>query len=564
MNGNSSQPSFADKAYQYALDVVAGAIPTCKWTRKACERHLSDLSRSDGQYVYDPAKGNRVCAFISMLPHVSGRWAAARERIRLEPWQCFIVCSLFGWLKATTGKRRFSLAYIAVPRKNAKSTLAAAIALYCLIFDGEVGAQVFAGATTEKQAHMVFDPARQMVLKTPELVSRFGVEVAARSIMVPSTNSKFECLIGKPGDGGSPSLAIVDEYHEHLTSDLLDTMVTGSVAREQPLTFIITTAGSNIGGPCHLLQEDIEKTLDGVITNDHWFGLIYGMDRDDDWASDLALQKANPNLGISVNLDTLQQERQVAIQSADKQNIFRTKHLNQWVNAAVGFYDLNAWSKCYDPDLKPEAFEHQDCIIGLDLASKLDLCAAVKVFVKQVDGVDHLYVLPRTYLPEAQVNKPENRHYQKWVSEGYLKATDGNATDYQTILDDLMHDSDRFHVRELCFDPHEATYLTQVVRSKLDIELVEIPQRKETLSEPTKWLQSLIISGRIHHPNDPVLTWCLSNVIAKEDPLERVFAFKSKPELKIDAVAALLDALCRVREVLIQPQTTKQYIFEVW
>ena len=228
MNGQISQSnSHAEEAHRYALDVVSGLIPACQWTVKACKRHLEDLAQVNGPYRFDEARGNHVCRFIERLPHVTGRWAAQKQLITLEPWQCFIVCSLFGWLSKATGKRRFTLAYICIPRKNAKSTLAAAIALYCLIFDGESGAQVFCGAGTEDQAHHVFDPARKMVLGTPKLL-QMGVEVAAKTISVPMTNSVMRCLIGKPGDGGSPSFACVDEYHEHPDSTLLDTMMSGS------------------------------------------------------------------------------------------------------------------------------------------------------------------------------------------------------------------------------------------------------------------------------------------------------------------------------------------------
>jgi phage terminase large subunit-like protein len=280
---NSQSTSHSQKAHQYCVNILNGTIPACRWVRLACKRHLDDLEASAQEaypYRYDEAKANRVCKFIELLPHVSGKWAAAKELIKLEPWQCFIVCSIFGWLKKATGKRRFTTAYVCIPRKNAKSTLAASIAIFCLVFDGEYGAQCFSGSSSEYGAHKVFDPAMEMVRRTPVLQSKFGVQLAAKTISVPTTNSKFECLIGKPGDGGSPSCAIIDEFHEHDSPLLFDTMITGAASREQPLAFVIMTAGSSLAGPCHQHQGDMEKTLDGVLDNPNWFSVIYTIDAD--------------------------------------------------------------------------------------------------------------------------------------------------------------------------------------------------------------------------------------------------------------------------------------------
>ncbi|KKK89824.1 hypothetical protein LCGC14_2729240, partial [marine sediment metagenome] len=202
----------ADKAKRYAQDVVAGEVPACKWTVLACQRFLDDLGR-EWEYKFKPSLANRACKFIENLPHVKGKWA--KSNITLEPWQCFIVCNIFGWIHKETGMRRFRKASLYVARKNGKSLLAAAIGLFMLAADGEPGAEIYSGATTEKQSWEVFGPAHKMALWTPEFTSFYGIEVNASNLAIIIDGAKFEPIIGNPGDGASPHCAIVDEYHEH-------------------------------------------------------------------------------------------------------------------------------------------------------------------------------------------------------------------------------------------------------------------------------------------------------------------------------------------------------------
>lgn len=256
---------------RYARDVVAGKVPANKWVKLACQRHLDDLARQksrDFDYRFDPAAAERACRFIELMPHTKGAWARRGERLVMSPWQVFLTISIFGWLQKVDGFRRFRRALLLVPRKNGKSAWAAAVGNYMLTADGEAGAEVYSGATTEKQAWEVFRPARLMAQKTPEFREHYGVQVNAKSIFMLANESRFEPLIGKPGDGASPHLAIVDEYHEHDTDDLLATMETGMGARDQPLVLVITTAGSDISGPCYSMVLDARRMLDGIIEDD--------------------------------------------------------------------------------------------------------------------------------------------------------------------------------------------------------------------------------------------------------------------------------------------------------
>ncbi|MGR0187231.1 terminase large subunit domain-containing protein [Azospirillum aestuarii] len=227
-------------AERYIDGVLSGAIPACKWVKLACQRHRDDLkadNSADWPYRFDPAKAEKVCKFIELLPHTKGKWRKrdplnpTAHLLRLEPWQCFIVCMVFGWVRKSDGFRRFRQVYVEVPRKNGKSALVAAIGIYMLCADGEEGAEVYAGATTEKQAWEVFGPAREMLINRPDVKDRAGISVNARNISIIAKAAKFEPVIGKPGDGASPSASITDEFHEHATSEQFDTMVTGMRSR---------------------------------------------------------------------------------------------------------------------------------------------------------------------------------------------------------------------------------------------------------------------------------------------------------------------------------------------
>lgn len=279
---SANSPPPADHSAQaewYAKGVLDGTVPAGKWTRAAAKRHLDDLKKGKSfPYEFVPDKGARVCRFIELLPHTKGKWAAKKEMVKLQPWQCFLVVVLFGWIRKKNGRRRFRSAYWEIPRKNGKSLLAAGVGLYMLLADGEFGAEVYSGATTEKQAWEVFKPAKLMLQRSDKLRERLGAEVWAKALVKPADGSKFEPVIGNPGDGSSPSCAIVDEFHEHDTPELYDTMETGMGAREQPLIMVITTAGYNIAGPCHEKHDEVCKVLEGTLENEELFGCIFGCD----------------------------------------------------------------------------------------------------------------------------------------------------------------------------------------------------------------------------------------------------------------------------------------------
>jgi len=547
------------KANAYVADVLAGRIPACKWVRLACQRHVDDLERStsdDWPYEFDATKAERVCKFGEMLPHVKGKWARRDPKtrrpqtIKLEPWQCFIICSLFGWVKKDTGVRRFRKASVYIPRKNAKSTTACIIGWWMFAKDDEPGAEVYSGATSEKQAMEVFRSAWQMARSVPEIADQLGVTITGKTDPGPmyrlGDNSKFEALIGKPGDGASPHLAIVDEYHEHADPILYDTMKTGMGAREQPLILIISTAGDNLAGPCKDDWDDCQKLLDGVIQDETQFAILWTIDDGDDWTTEAALAKANPNWGVSVNPEIYLPDQQTAIRDVTKQATFKTKHLNMWVSAKSGWINMEQWKACEDRSLKLEDFEGQEAWVALDAASKIDL-TSMPITFKLKDGGYATFA--RHYIPEDTAALPQNAHYRKWIAEGWLTATPGARVDFTTIEEDLKEWSQRFNIQSLSYDPKELNDFINRVGIWAGFERIEVTQSPALMSEPMKEMEALIATGKYKHCGDPCLTWMASNVVKKEarggGPVKYYYPAKQKAENKIDGIVAGIMSLGR-------------------
>lgn len=537
---------YAGIARRYAEEVVAGRVPACKLTVAACARHLRDLGRQGTPgfpYTFSVAAAAAVCARIESLPHIKGRWASKRERIRLEPWQCFAIAVPFGWLRAD-GLRKFREIYMRIPRKNAKSTMAAGIGIYMLAEDEEFGAEVYSGASSEQQAWEVFRPARLMLERSPDICEQLGIEVWAKSLIRPEDNSRFLPIIGTPGDGPSPSCAIVDEYHEHLTSEQYDSMITGMGAREQPMIVIITTAGADLASPCYDKDSEARALLEGRATNEELFALIYTIDDGDDWTSPDVLAKANPNMGVSVGRDYLLAKQRDAVQNPAYQNRFKTKHLDVWCGAGVAAINSEHWRAAADPSLKREDFAGLRCWKSLDLASKTDICAHVDVFLRQVKGERHYYAFGRYYLPEDTINETRvnQQAYRKWVADKHLLATEGAEVDFAEVREHVKADLGVFQIEEVRFDPWRATQLAHELAED-GATTVEMSQGAQAMAAAFDEFLAALKGGRFHHDGNPVLEWMAGNTVARRAPKGVVVPGKEKQEKKIDGIVAICMAI---------------------
>lgn len=537
-----NKPNYFEISCRYARDVLSGRIPACSLVKKACERQLDDLDRyEDGKrFIYDAEAGDRICWFIEHLTHVKGELAG--KEIKLEPWQVFILHTVFSW-KTTEGIRRFRRVYIEVPRGNGKSSLSSGVALYCLCGDREPGAEVYSFATTRDQAKIVFGDAKEMARQNPKLKRAFDLQVLATSLYVPKTNSYFQAKSaeGSTLDGLNTHLAVIDELHAHKTRAVYDVIETSLGKRRNSLMWVITTAGFDTAGICYEVRSFVKQILNKEAQDESQFGIIYGLDEGDDWTSEEALQKANPNWGVSVRPEIITSLQAKAIARPSAANNFKTKHLDVWCSAASSWMDMPAWNMCRR-SIALSDFEGFDCYMGLDLGAKNDLTAKVLVFPVEENGRLNYYVFGTYYAPRAALLKSGNSQYDGWETLGYLKATEGAVTDFNQIEADILEDCSRFRVKSVAYDPWQATQLATRL-SDNDVPMVEYRNTVQNMSDPMKWLEALVQDKRLIHEGDPALTWMMGNVVAKRDFKDNVFPRKEVYENKIDGAVALIMAL---------------------
>ena len=534
---------------EYAQRVVDDKILACHWVKLACQRQLDDLTRwaaKGSPFYFDAAQADRVCEIVEHFPHIHGIWAKHQKRLILEPWQCFIVSTIFGWMATATGQRRFRVVYIEVPRKNAKSTLTSGVGLYLLACDGEQGAHIVSAASALHQAKLVFNDAQMMARKEPGFRSRFGVEVLAHTIVQMETASKFEALSAEHSnlDGLNLHGALIDELHAHSTRGLWDVLATATGSRTQPLIWAITTAGLSRASVCYDQRSHVTDILTQRVEDDSYFGIIYTRDDGDDPFEERTWIKCNPNWGVSVHPEGLRSDAKRAMQMPSEQVAFFNKHLDIWTNAAMAWLPAGAWEKCGDETLDVEDFAGQSCFIGIDLALRNDIAAMVIAFPPEGER-DWWAVFGRYYLPEDTVNRAEHSHFQAWETMGRLTATPGNVTDFDYIIANLGDLAAQHRVREIVIDPFDAGPLVNDLSREGLRPIVEVRQIAPNMHPAMVELEGLVLAGKIRHDGDPVLAWMMSNVKVDTNRGDLMRPIKDSPEKKIDGVVGLLMCIHR-------------------
>lgn len=538
--------NYSQIAFDYAQDAVRDkkGKKYCKYVRLAAKRHLSDIkrqSKAEFGYTFDPWHGNDVCDFIEKLPHIEGTWDTAT--ISLEPPQIFILVSVFGWRKKLDGLRRFTSVYIEMARKGAKSTLTSGVSLYCLTCEQEVGPQIIIGATTGEQAQKVFNPAKRMVEKTQDLREAFGVEAWARSITCKDNGGFIQTINSKSStqDGWNPHMGVLDELHAHKDRSLYDVIKSAFGSRKNPMIWIITTAGYNVEGVCYEQRSIVIKFLEEIFEADHYFGIIYTIDEGDSEFDPKVWIKANPMLGVTPTIESMESYAKEAQISPMSLGEFKTKRLNVWTNAKNAWLNTELWKQCDGPIGDPKG--HKLCG-GLDLASTTDIAAFVLTWY--VDG--RLKILPRFYLPEDTVRprtEKGNVPYQVWVDQGYLVTTPGNVTDYTYIQQDIESALAMYDISEIAFDEWNSSDL---VTRLLDNEapMVGFRQGPKSYNPPMREMERLMVSKMIDHGGNPVLSWMASNLIARKDVNNNMAPDKGRSAEKIDGMVGALMALGRL------------------
>lgn len=548
-------------ALQYCDDVKTGKRIAGKYEKLAVQRFLNDLKRSekdpDFDYVLNKKRAEHACFFIETCPHVKGKLAKAdrngiRPKLIMEPWQVFAVVNIFGW-ESRDGLRRFIYVYIEVAKKNGKSTWLSAIALYLAFIDGEIGAEVYTAATSRDQAKIVFEDAKKMAEDSPKMRERFGIEISQYSVYQPETNSALKALSQDRGgtkDGLNVHAAIIDELHAHKTADMYDILANGIAAREEPLIAAISTSGDDTTSKCYQERGVVVDILTKKAVHEQYFGMIFCLDRGDDWRDPSVWPKANPNYGVSVTEKYLFSVFEKVKISPKLEAIFRQKHLNEWVGMVDGWLAPSVWEEA-QRDIQEKSFKGQVNFGGYDLASRLDLVCWARLRPKLENGKVHWYIFANHYINERVVDTKEAINGEKrpdeypvWRDEGRLIVTPGASTDFNRIQQDI----EDFHIEnpffELGHDPYHASQLTSNLLDQ-GLNVIEVPQQVAYLSEPMRWIEQLLAEGRLHHDGDPVLGWCVLNVVVRPDAKDNIFPRKLSPAKKIDAAVGLIIAASR-------------------
>lgn len=514
-----------------------------KWVRLAARRFLDDLKRKDLKnppFGWSADRANHVCGFVESLPHVEGTWPT--ETIKLDPSQCFFLCNLFGFRRAD-GARRFTAALYAVARKNGKSSLGAAVLLYCLAEEAEVGPQLLSAATTGDQARIVWGIAKRMVEKSPELREFYSIEAFANSIARYTNGGTLRPINAKAStqDGLNPSALCFDEIHAHKTRDLYDVLRSATGSRKNPLFLYTTTEGFETPGPWPEIRTFAQQVLQGIVEADHFFAVYYALDEDDDNFDESKWVKANPLLGVSVTLDKLREYATEAKQQPGALAEFQIKRLNRRAAAANTWIDLLRWKKCNGPvDLK--AMEGLPCWGGLDLASTTDIAAWRLLWRKG----DHYYTWGRFWVPQgavAQRNERGTVRYSNWVASGHMTVIEGDTTDYNVVQADLLTDIDRFKPRTLAYDSWNATQLANsLMGERPQLKLERFHQGPQSYHPAMLALERAYIGGNFSHGDNPVLTWMAANLVPARDSNMNMKPDRKRSADKIDGMAALLMA----------------------
>ena len=517
-------------AEQYIDDVTAGKIIVCEHVANAVNRYLSDRANGWG---FSENYAQHAIDFIEQLEHSTGDYAG--KPFKLEGWQAFIVWNLFGFLNPD-GSRRFTRAYVEVPRKNGKSTFSSAVMLYGLIADGESAAQIYSAATKLEQAMMVFGESVRVCQNVGWLRDELSVNNSTNNRRIVYGQSIYRPLEWSPDkqDGLNTHFAVIDEYHAHPNDGLYNVLRNSMGARRQPLLFTITTAGFNRESPCYKHRNYCASVLSGAIKDDALFSVIYTLDEGDDWTDSKNWAKANPNWGVSVYPRQLEQALTEAKEFVHKEVEFKTKLLNVWTDTALTWITDSVWMDCTE-----EGEVDGICYGGLDLASTGDFCA-FSLYFPEYSAIRTWYFLPS----EAAYRRKDaaGASIRQWIADGQIIATDGNVTDYSYIKAKIIELAQQYDIKDIAFDRFNASQLVIDLQNE-GLQMFPFGQGFISMSSPTKELERLVKDAQLKHDGNPVTRWMMGNILLKSDPAGNIKIDKAKSGDKVDGPVSIVMAL---------------------
>lgn len=568
----------------YCHDVINGKVIACQKHVWACMRFLRDIEREgtdEFPFIFDEDKALRFFEWMHLFRHTKG--VLRGKRIEPHEIQVFIFGNIYGWVHHETGYRRFRKAYWQVGRKNAKSQSLAVVATYECMALGENMSEVYIGATKTEQAKIVYNEAAAMLKGCPELQGKYreayGRITHLRSDSVLRPLSKED---RKTGDGLNPQCAIIDEYHAHETSEILDVLDSGMIARSQPLTMIITTAGRDLSSPCYRVEYGYVSRLlnpNDPTENDSYFAMVNEMDRDedgnliDDIRDEEAWIKANPiAASYPEGIKNIRERLKEALEKPEMMDDFMTKNMNVWINKKERAYiRMDKWAACGASEENPfPDLRGQVGYLGVDLSSKIDLTSVSFVFPLS-DG--RYAVKSHSFMPEdtmAEREKIDKMPYRTWERAGWITSTPGAVVDYNFIKEYVIRvvEENGWVVTENCYDPYNATQFAQDMEAE-GFTAVEIRQGIRTLGEPTKNFRDLVLEGKVIHDNNPVLTWAVGNAVTRQDHNGNIMLDKEKSRQRIDPIAAVINAHVRAmfaqeKEVDVSEFAKEDFLKNLW
>lgn len=493
---------------------------------------------------YDSERADRVVQFINQLRHTKGEWY--NKPFQLLPWQENIIRNLFGIIKPN-GYRQLTTAYVEIAKKQGKTELGAALALYMLCADGEHGAEVYSCAADRAQASLIYNVAVDMISLCPSLKRRLKVIASQKRIIYPAMNSFYQVLSSEAYSkhGINPTAVLFDETHV-ANREMMNVMLHGaSDARKQPLNFLITTAGNDLNSIGYELHQKAVDVLEDRKIDPTFYPVIYAADENDDWTDPEVWKKANPSLGVTVDIEKMKIACENARQNPAEENLYKQLRLCIWVKQSIRWMPMHKWDECAFP-VSVDTLQGRECYGGLDLSSTTDITAFVLIFPPR-DETERYEILPFFWLPEETLSLRVRRDhvpYDIWEQQGYVKTTEGNVVHYgfiETFIEEL---GTKYNIKEIAFDRWGAVQMVQNLEG-MGFTVVPFGQGYKDMSPPSKELMKLTLEKKLAHDGNPVLRWMMDNIFIKTDPAGNIKPDKEKSTEKIDGAVALIMALDR-------------------
>ena len=531
-NGWRAMDKDLRRVEDYCDSVLSGSLPSCKMVALAVQRFRDDLKRAD--LYFDEKPFARFCSFARQFKHFKGDKAG--EYFEPEDWQLFIAANIFGLKKESDDKRKYTYADIYVPRKNGKTMFASILALYFLLMDGEAGAEVYTAAVDQAQARLCYDASAEVLRNSifSELVKfyQWGMKFPGRAgIYKPLSKDT------KNKDGLNIHAAICDERHAWPNNEIYDVIKTGMGARSQPMLLSISTAGTDTSNPYFEDVETFKQILLGIKRKDNHFLMLYTPDEEDRWDDPETWRKVNPNLGVSLSWTYMHNECEEAkLRGGTYLVAFCTKNLNMWVDAPTVWIDDDVVKECSSP-IDYDSLEGEECYVGIDLASKTDICAVAMYFPRK-RAFRYAF-----FVPEQKVAENGDRvDYRKWAEQGWLTVTPGRVLDEDWFIARCFQLFEPYRIKCIAYDPWGMWNITQKFGKYTDV-LLEYQQSIRYMSVPTKWFESAVLKKEIFFGANPVIRWMMRNVVVYIDPNANIKLDKARSRNKIDGVVASVDAI---------------------